>query len=126
MSYDGESRTVRYELGVDMRQGTERITAGTAVLSLNEKNEIVASNFESNVAISQPNRKAFADIARYTVDDEKIVLRGRPARVEDTEKGSSQGSELVLMMNDNRVYGTGNSNSSPSGRVRSAYKLKTQ
>jgi len=126
MSYDGESRTVRYEKGVDMRQGTERITGGTAILNLNDKNEVVASNFESNVAISQPSRRAFADNARYTVDDERIVLRGRPARVEDQEKGSSQGSELVLMMNDNRVYGVGNSNSNPSGRVRSAYKVKTQ
>ena len=126
MSYDGESRTVRYERDVDMRQGTERITGGAALLNLNERNEIVASNFETNVAISQPNRKAFADNARYMVDDGKIVLRGRPARVEDTEKGSSQGSELVLMMNDNRVYGTGNSTSNPSGRVRSAYKVKTQ
>jgi len=126
MSYDGESRTVRYERDVDMRQGTERITGGAALLNLNERNEIVASHFESNVAISQPNRRAFADNARYTVEDEKIVLRGRPARVEDTEKGSSQGSELVLMMKDNRVYGTGNSNSNPSGRVRSAYKVKTQ
>jgi len=109
-----------------MRQGTERITGGTAILNLNDKNEVVASNFESNVAISQPSRRAFADNARYTVDDERIVLRGRPARVEDQEKGSSQGSELVLMMNDNRVYGVGNSNSNPSGRVRSAYKVKTQ
>jgi lipopolysaccharide export system protein LptA len=126
MSYDGESRTVQYERDVDMRQGPERITGGAAILNLNDKNEIVTSNFESNVAISQPNRKAFADNARYTVDDERIILRGRPARVEDTEKGSSQGSELVLMMNDNRVFGVGNSNTNPSGRVRSAYKVKTQ
>ena len=126
MIYDGESRTVRYERDVDMRQGSERITGGMAVLNLNEKNEVVASSFETNVAISQPNRKAFADNARYTVDDGRMVLRGRPARVEDTEAGSSQGTELVLLMNDKRVYGVGNSNSNPSGRVRSTYKVKTQ
>lgn len=126
MSYDGQSRVVRYERDVDVRQGPDRMTGGIAVLNLNEKNEIVASNFESSVAISQPGRKAFADNARYTLEDERIVLRGRPARVEDSEKGSSQGTELVLLMNDKRVYGVGNSNSNPSGRVRSAYKVKTQ
>jgi lipopolysaccharide export system protein LptA len=45
MTYDGDSRTVRYERDFDMRQGTDRISGGTAVLNLNEKNEVIASKF---------------------------------------------------------------------------------
>jgi len=126
MTYDGDSRTVRYERDFDMRQGTDRISGGTAVLNLNEKNEVIASNFETGVVIAQPNRKAFASTAQYTSNDERVVLRGNPARVEDTEQGTSQGAELVMLMNDNRIFGVGKTPSNPAGRVRSSYKVKTQ
>jgi lipopolysaccharide export system protein LptA len=78
------------------------------------------------VVIAQPNRKAFASTAQYTSNDERVVLRGNPARVEDTEQGTSQGAELVMLMNDNRIFGVGKTPSNPAGRVRSSYKVKTQ
>jgi len=124
MSYDGNSKVIRYEQNVDVRQGTDRIKGAIAVVHLNEYNEIIRTDFETNVVINQPKRQAFADFAQYTAADERILLRGRPARIEDVEKGNFQGAELLLFTKDNRVVGEGKSAANPSGRVRSTYKVQ--
>jgi hypothetical protein len=94
------------------------------LIYLNERNELVRTDAETGVAIVQSGRKAFADLAVYTAADDKLLLRGRPARVEDLEKRTAQGEELVIFLNDNRVSGEGKSKVNPSGRVRSSYKVK--
>ena len=124
MYYDGNARTIRYVKAVDIRQGQDRITGANALIYLNERNELVRTDAETGVAIVQSGRKAFADLAVYTAADDKLLLRGRPARVEDLEKGTAQGEELVIYLNDNRVSGEGKSKVNPSGRVRSSYKVK--
>lgn len=124
MSYDGNSKVIRYEQDVDVRQGTDRIKGAVAVVHLNENNEMIRTDFETNVVINQPKRQAFADFAQYTAADERILLRGRPARVEDAEKGNSQGAELVMFTKENRIVGEGKSATNPSGRVRSTYKVQ--
>jgi len=124
MYYDGNARTIRYVRAVDIRQGQDRITGASALIYLNERNELIRTDAETGVAVVQSGRKAFADLAVYTAVDDKLLLRGRPARVEDVEKGTAQGEELVIFLNDNRVSGEGKSKVNPSGRVRSSYKVK--
>jgi LPS export ABC transporter protein LptC/lipopolysaccharide transport protein LptA len=124
MRYDGNAHIIRYENGVDIRQGTDRMGGGTAVIQLNERNEMVQTNVDSNVTLAQAGRKASADSLLYTAADDRLMLRGRPARVEDKDRGSSQGEELTFYLSDNRMTGEGRSKANPSGRVRNVYKVK--
>lgn len=126
MSYDRNSRVLRYEQDVDIRQATDRIVGGVAVVYLNEKNEVVKTDVESNVVITQPNRRATGDFAQYVTAEERVVLRGSPARVDDAENGSSQGGELTVFLKENRVTGEGRSKQNPNGRLRSVYKVKNE
>jgi LPS export ABC transporter protein LptC/lipopolysaccharide transport protein LptA len=124
MRYDGNARIIRYENGVDIRQGTDRMSGGNAIIQLNERNEMVQANVDSNVTLAQTGRKASADSLLYTSADDRLLLRGRPARIEDKDRGSSQGEELTLYLSDNRMTGEGRSKTNPTGRVRSIYKVK--
>jgi lipopolysaccharide transport protein LptA len=124
MRYDGSAHTIRYENGVDIRQGSDRMTGGSAVIQLNDRNEMIQTNVESHVTLAQAGRKGSAETLVYTSVDDRLFLRGRPARIEDAERGSSQGEELTIYLNDKRMIGEGRSNANPTGRVRNTYKVK--
>jgi lipopolysaccharide export system protein LptA len=124
MSYDRASRNLRYEDDVDIRQGTDRVTAKIATVSLTDTNEVAQTVAENNVVISQPERKATGDFAQYTAADESVILRGSPARVEDRENGSSQGGQVIVYLRENRVVGEGKTKTNSAGRVRSVYKVR--
>jgi len=126
MTYTRDNRLLRYENDVDIRQGPDRITGGTANVFLTEKNEVARTDVETNVVITQPNRRAVADYAQYITSDESVVLRGNPARVEDAENGSSQGGQMTVYLRENRIIGEGKSKQNASGRTRSVYKLKNK
>jgi lipopolysaccharide export system protein LptA len=115
---------LRYEENVDIRQGTDRITGGVANVYLAEGNQVSRTEMERNVVITQPNRKAVADFAKYTQADESVVLQGSPARVDDAENGSSQGGTLTVYLKSNRVESEGKSKQNTAGRTRSVYKVK--
>jgi hypothetical protein len=60
MTYNRDSRLVKYENDVDIRQGTDRILGGIANIYLDERNELSRSEIQNNVTITQPNRKQLA------------------------------------------------------------------
>jgi lipopolysaccharide export system protein LptA len=124
LSYDGNARIVKYDRNVDIRQGNDRIVGGSASIKLDSRNEMVQTNVDADVSVTQSGRKAFADALVYTAVDDKLFLRGRPARVEDAQIGSTQGDELVIYLNDRRMTGEGRSSANPSGRIRNTYKVK--
>ena len=124
MTYNRDNRLVRYETDVDIRQGTDRIVAGSANIHLNEKNEMSRSEIQDNVTITQPNRKAVGDYAEYVAADEVVTLRGNPARVDDAENGSSSGGQMTVYLRSNRVINEGRSKQNAGGRIRSVYKVK--
>ncbi|MEO6654909.1 MAG: LPS export ABC transporter periplasmic protein LptC [Pyrinomonadaceae bacterium] len=126
MIYDRDKRLLQYRTSVDIRQGTDRITAGSADVYLNESNEVSKTIAETNVVITQPARRATGDWAQYTAEDETAILRGNPAVVNDAENGSSQSGQLTFHMRDNRVESDGKSKQNTSGRTRSVYKVKPQ
>lgn len=126
MLYVNGKNLLKYEGAVDIRQGTDRIVAGVANVFLNDKNEVSQTIAENNVVVTQPKRKASGDYAQYTASDEKIVLRGNPASIDDAENGSSKGAQVTVYLREKRVIGEGKSGENNSGRIRSVYKVKNQ
>lgn len=126
MTYDRETRLLRYRDNVDIRQGTDRVTAGSADVYLNSKNEVAKTIAETSVVMTQPSCRATGDWVQYTVDDEVAIIRGNPATVNDAENGSSQNGEITVSMRDHRVSAQGRSKQNAGGRSRSVYKVKVQ
>lgn len=124
MAYNRDSRLIRYENDVDIRQGTDRILGNLANIYLDEKNELSRSDVEGNVIITQPNRRASGEFAQYIAADESVSIRGNPARVEDPENGSSSGAQMTMYLRGNRVVSEGKSKTNSAGRIRSVYKVK--
>lgn len=115
---------LRYETDVDVRQGTDRIVANSVNVFLNAQNEVAQTIAENNVVITQPLRKASGDFAQYTAADESVILRGNPARIEDTENGSSQSGQVTIFLREKRVISESKPNQTSAGRIRSVYKVK--
>jgi lipopolysaccharide export system protein LptA len=125
MSYSDAERLVHYEGNVDIKQGTDRMTAAVAdVYLLKESNEMDKTIAQRNVVITQPNRKGTGDWVQYTAADEIAVLKGNPARVDDTEQGSTQGNRLTLSMRDSKVTADDTRGPLSPGRIRSTHKIK--
>ena len=100
--------------------------AGVANVYLNEKNEVSQTIAENNVVITQPNRKASGEYAKYDASDESVILRGNPAKVDDKENGSSQAAQMTVYMRENRVIAESKTTETNTGRIRSVYKVKNQ
>ena len=126
MAYNRGNNSLRYEGDVDIRQGTDRITAGAANVLMNDKNEVAQTEAEQNVVVTQPNRRATGDYAQYVAENETVVLRGNPARIEDGENGSTQGAQVTVFLRENRVVGESKAGQTNTGRSRSVYKVKKQ
>lgn len=124
--YFKEKNLLRYETDVDIRQGADRIVAGVANVYLNDKNEVAQTVAETNVVVTSPNRKAVGDYAQYVAADESIVLRGNPAKIDDSESGSTQGAQVTVFLRTNRVETESKSSQSNTGRIRTVYKIKKQ
>ena len=120
----GQATKKRYEGDVDIRQGTDRITAGVASVFLKSNNELSQTVAENNVVVTQPNRKATGDWAQYTADTEMVILRGNPARIEDAENGASQSAQISVNMRTKNVVSESKTTQTNSGRIRSVYKIK--
>ncbi len=127
MSYSDVNRTLHYESNVDIRQGTDRVTSGVAdVYLLKETSEVEKTIAQRDVVLTQPGRKGIGDWIQYTSADEVAVLKGNPARVEDAQKGSTEGGRLTMYMRDGRVIADDVRGPQSPGRVRSTHKVKKQ
>ena len=123
MTYDKSTRMIQYRDNVDIRQGTDRLTAGSADVYLNENNELAKTVAENSVVITQPGRRATGNWVQFSSSDEVAVLRGEPASVSDAVNGSSQAGELTFMMRENRIITEGKTKQNTSGRIRTVYKV---
>jgi len=124
LGFSRGNRVLQYRGGVDIRQGTDRLTSQIADVYLDDHNQMSRTVVETGVTLTQPGRKAVGDWAEYTADSDMAVIRGNPARVEDAENGSSQSGQITVYLRDNRVYSDGASKQDPSARTRSVYKVK--
>ena len=125
MSYSDPNRLIHYESNVDIRQGSDRITSGIADIHLTkDSNEMEKTVAQRNVVLTQPNRKGSGDWAEYTASNEVAVLKGNPARVEDSDKGNTEGARLTVYMREDRVVADDPRGPQSPGRVRSTHKVK--
>ncbi len=125
MTYSDVTRTLHYEGDVDIRQETDRVVGGVADVYLSRAtNEVEKTVAQRNVVLTQPNRKGTGDWVEYTTVSKVAVLKGNPARVEDLEKGSTEGGRLTLNMVDGRVTADDIRGSQSPGRVRSVHKVR--
>lgn len=122
--YSRERQVLQYRSSVDIRQGTDRITAGMVDVYLSENNEVAKTVAEQNVVVTQPNRRAAGDWVQYTSADDTAIIRGNPATVSDAENGSSESGQITFNMRDNKVTSDGRTKQNTSGRTRSVYKVK--
>lgn len=123
MTYDGVARQIVYQTGVEIRQESDRISGDKITASLNEQGEITQAIAETGVTVTQPGRKASGEYAQYNVLDEVVLLKGNPARVEDSVNGASEGAEMTVFLRDRRVIGDGRTKTNNSGRIRTVYKV---
>ena len=115
---------MQYKTGVDIRQGTDRITSESADIYLTERNEVFKTVAETNVVLTQPKRRASGDWIQYLSEDETAILRGNPATVADADNGSSQSGQLTFYLRDNRLTAEGKTKQNTTGRTRTVYKTK--
>lgn len=125
ITYTDANKQLQYRENVDIRQGTDRTTAGLADIYMTETNDVKQTIAQQNVVITQPNRRFTGSFAQYTPADEIVILRGSPAIVEDATQGTSQGSQFTVTMRENRVVNQGTANGR-AGRTRTIYKVKNQ
>ncbi len=127
MSYSEPDRLLHYEGAVDIKQGTDRITSEVADVYLyKDSNEVEKTVAQRDVVLIQPGRRGTGQWGQYTNADETVVLTGNPARVEDAERGTSEGGKLTVHLRENRVEATDPRSAESSGRVRSTHKIKRQ
>jgi lipopolysaccharide export system protein LptA len=125
MFYSDADRVIHYEGNVDIKQGADRITAGVAdAYLMRDTNDLDKTIAERNVVLTQPNRKGTGDWIQYTAADEIAVLKGNPARVDDTEQGNTEGARLTVNIRDNKVIADDTRGPLSPGRVRSSHKIK--
>lgn len=125
MFYSDTDRVVHYEGSVDIKQGTDRMTSGVADIYLaKDSNEMEKTIAQKNVVLLQPNRSGSGDWMQYTAADEVAILKGNPARVDDTEQGNTQGARLTVNMRDSRVTADDTRGPLSPGRVRSTHKIR--
>jgi lipopolysaccharide export system protein LptA len=79
---------------------------------------------QRSVVLTQPNRKGTGDWVEYTTANEVAVLKGNPARVDDADKGSTEGARLTVYMREDRVVADDPRGPQSPGRVRSTHRVK--
>lgn len=105
MTYLDVERLVRYEHEVHLQQGRNRLRADRLTVFLQrDVNELERAVAEGQVVIAEPERRAYGDQAVYTAADERVVLTGQPAHVEDERTGIVQrGPRLTYLAGDDKV-----------------------
>ncbi|MCA1574466.1 MAG: LPS export ABC transporter periplasmic protein LptC [Acidobacteria bacterium] len=127
MFYSEANRLLHYEINVDIRTATDRVTSGGADVYLSrETSEVEKTIAQTNVVLTQPNRKGIGDWMQYTTTDEVAVLKGNPARVEESEKGSTEGGRLTVYVREGRVIADDVRGPQSPGRVRSTHKVNSK
>ena len=92
---------------------------------LDNNNNVKQTVSQNDVVITQPNRKIKANWVQYTTIDDTAIIRGNPATVDDSEQGATQGSQISVVMRENKFVNQG-ATKGGNGRTRTVYKVKNQ
>ena len=124
MLYQRDAREIQYRTSVDIRQGSDRMSAGAVDVYLDEKNQMSKTVAEGGVVMTEPGRRGTGNWVQYTAADDVAILRGEPATVTDSESGTSSAQQMTFNRRDNKVVTEGKPRPSTNGRTRSVYKVK--
>jgi len=125
MRYSDPDRLLHYETNVDIKQGTDRMTAAVADVYLQKDvNELERVIAQRDVVLVQPGKRGTGDWCQFTAADEVAILKGNPAHVEDAEQGTTDGNRLTMYRRENRVVVDDTRGSQSPGRVRSTHPVK--
>ena len=78
LTYDADRRYALFEQDVTVTDPALRLTADRLTVRFNEQNAVVSIEAVGNVAIEQPDRRAWAERAEYDVATGRILLEGEP------------------------------------------------
>jgi lipopolysaccharide export system protein LptA len=122
MTYSDVERHIHYEGSVTSRQAPDVITSNTqdVWLTHGERAEVDHMVAAGGVVAVEPGRKGTGDRLVYTSADQKCVLTGSNARVEDATQGTSTGSELTYFIGGDRIQSAGHG----AGRVKTTHRIK--
>jgi lipopolysaccharide export system protein LptA len=127
MFYADAERLLHYEGAVDIKQGTERINSEVADVYLRgDAYEVERTIAQRAVVVTQPGKRGTGERGEYTAADETVVLTGNPARVEDSQQGTSESRRLTVYLRENRVVSDGGQSKQNTGRVHSTHKIRKQ
>jgi lipopolysaccharide export system protein LptA len=122
MTYTDVERKVHYEGGVYSRQTPDEIKSDTQDVWLTQGDDSTVDHMIAvgNVLMTEPGRTGRGDRLVYTAADQKAVLTGSNARVEDTEQGTTTGEELTFYVGGERIRVAGKNG---AGRVKSTHRI---
>jgi lipopolysaccharide export system protein LptA len=105
MKYLDAERTVVYEGAVMMKRADQQLTAEVIEAVLKPAvAEIEQAMAEKNVILVEPLRRAYGDRVMYTASDDRVVLTGASARVEDDRSRVTQrGPRLTFTIGGDKV-----------------------
>ncbi len=120
-TYSDAERRARYAGAVTLTQGDATLTADTVDVDLAAReNRLERLTAVGNAVIIQPGRRATGDVARYTAADDRYVVIGNLARVEDAERGVSTAPEISFAKSERAARASGGANG--GRRVRAIYR----
>jgi lipopolysaccharide export system protein LptA len=122
MTYADPERKIHYEGGVLSRQTPDEIKSDAQDVWLTQGADASVDHMiaTGSVLLTEPGRTAKGDRLVYTGADQKAVLTGASARVDDAEQGSTTGEELTFYVGGERIRVAGRSG---AGRVKSTHRV---
>ncbi len=121
-TYSDAERRAHYTGDVKLTQGDMTLTAEEVDIELAAReNRLERMTAANHVIIVQPGRRVTGDLARYTAADDRYVVVGNLARVEDIERGVSLAPEISFVKSEGSVRASG---SAKGQRIRTTYQLK--
>ncbi|MBX7218823.1 MAG: LPS export ABC transporter periplasmic protein LptC [Blastocatellia bacterium] len=104
LTYSDVERRAIYEKNARLVQGDDTLVGQTVEIFLQKQSSQVERMYATgSVVVTQPQRKATGDRAEYTASDDRFVILGNVARVEDTERGTTTGPRLTFIRSDGSV-----------------------
>ena len=122
MKYSDAERTTHYEGNVVSRQTPDELKSDAQDLWLSKGENATVERMVAtgNVLMTEPGRTARGEKLVYTGADQKAVLTGAGARVEDVAQGATTGEELTFYVGGERIRIAGRSG---AGRVKSVHRI---
>ncbi len=121
-TYSDAERRARYTRDVRLTQSDATLTAEEVEIELAAReNRLERMTATNQVVIVQPGRRVTGDLARYTATDDRYVVVGNLARVEDVERGVSVAPEISFVKSEGVVRASGGTKGQ---RIRTTYQPK--